>query len=88
MLYREIIAVRSQIHTKPIHTLCGQNADLRNVTTSGYYNYQCADVPILTFPSRNVQTQLCSRFHNDPPNSRSLLTLSVCIPHIANRINK
>jgi hypothetical protein len=25
MLYREIIAVRFQIHTKHINTLCGQN---------------------------------------------------------------
>jgi len=28
MLYREIIAVCSQIHTKHINTLCGQNAEL------------------------------------------------------------
>ena len=27
MLYREIIAVCSQIHTKHIHTLCGQNVE-------------------------------------------------------------
>ena len=31
MLYREIIAVCSQIHTKHINTLCGQNVDLLNV---------------------------------------------------------
>ena len=31
MLYREIIAVCSQIHTKHINTLCGQNVELRNV---------------------------------------------------------
>jgi len=30
MLYREIIAVCSQIHTK-INDLCGQNAELLNV---------------------------------------------------------
>ena len=28
MLYREIIAVCSQIHTKYINTLCGQNVEL------------------------------------------------------------
>jgi len=28
MLYREIIAVRSQINTKHINTLCGQNVEL------------------------------------------------------------
>jgi len=31
MLYREIIAVCSQSHTKPINTLCGQNVELLNV---------------------------------------------------------
>jgi hypothetical protein len=28
MLYREIIAVCSQIHTKHLNTLCGQNVKL------------------------------------------------------------
>ena len=28
MLYRELIAVSSQIHTKHINTLCGQNVEL------------------------------------------------------------
>ena len=31
MLYREIIAVCSQIHAKHINTLCGRNAELLNV---------------------------------------------------------
>ena len=31
MLYREIIAVCSQIHTKHINTLRGQNVELLNV---------------------------------------------------------
>ena len=31
MLYKEIIAVCSQIHTKHINTLCGQNVELLNV---------------------------------------------------------
>jgi len=31
MLYREIIAVCSQIHTKHINTACGQNVELLNV---------------------------------------------------------
>jgi hypothetical protein len=31
MLYREIIAVRSQIHIKHTNTLCGQNVELLNV---------------------------------------------------------
>jgi hypothetical protein len=31
MLYREIIAVCSEIHTKHINTLCGQNVELFSV---------------------------------------------------------
>jgi hypothetical protein len=31
MLYREIIAVCSEIHTKHINTLCGQNEEFENV---------------------------------------------------------
>ena len=31
MLYREIIAVCSQIHTKHINTVCEQNVELVNV---------------------------------------------------------
>ena len=31
MLYREIIAVCSQIHTKHINTMCGENVELLNV---------------------------------------------------------
>jgi hypothetical protein len=31
MLYREVIAVCSQIHTKHINALCGQNVEFLNV---------------------------------------------------------
>jgi len=31
MLYREIIAICSEIHTKHINTLCGQNIELLNI---------------------------------------------------------
>ena len=37
MLYREIIAVCSQIHTKHINTLCGQNVELLNFKPGGTY---------------------------------------------------
>ena len=36
MLYREMIAVCSQIHTKPINTLCGQNVGFLNVKLAVY----------------------------------------------------
>ena len=38
MLYKEIIAVCSQIHTKHINTLCGQNVELLNVKPGGTYS--------------------------------------------------
>jgi len=31
MLYREINAICSEIHTKHIYTLCGQNVELLNI---------------------------------------------------------
>ena len=43
MLYREIIAVCSQIHTKHINALCGQNVEFVNIklavhiVTTGLY---------------------------------------------------
>jgi len=36
MLYREIIAVCSHIHTKQVHTLCGQNVELLYVKLVEY----------------------------------------------------
>ena len=47
MLYREIIAVCSEIHTEHINTLCGQNVELLNVKpvvcklTIGYVEIKC-----------------------------------------------
>ena len=38
MLYREIIAVCSQIHTKHTNTLCGQNVELLNVKPGDTYS--------------------------------------------------
>jgi len=36
MLYREIIAVCSEIHTKHINTLCDQNVELLNIKLEVY----------------------------------------------------
>jgi hypothetical protein len=38
MLYREIIAVCFQIHTKHKNALCGQNVELMSVKSSGTYS--------------------------------------------------
>jgi len=42
MLYREIIAVCSQIHPKHINTQCGKNVELLNVKPSGTYSDHCS----------------------------------------------
>jgi hypothetical protein len=42
MLYSEIIAVCSQIHTKHINTLCGQNVEFLSVKRGGTYSNQWA----------------------------------------------
>jgi hypothetical protein len=53
MLYREIIDVCSQIHTKHIDTLCGQNVELLSVklmvyiVTTGLYDTVCVQPVIL-----------------------------------------
>jgi len=49
MLYREIIAVCSQIHTKHINTVCGQNVELLHVKLA---------VRIVTTVLRRVKSQL------------------------------
>jgi len=38
MLYREIIAVCSQIDTKHVNTLCEQNVEFVNVKPGGTYS--------------------------------------------------
>ena len=45
MLYREIMAACSQIHTKHINTLCGQNVELMDVrpgcTCGDHWTLKC-----------------------------------------------
>jgi len=44
VLYREIKAVCSELHTKHINTLCGQNVELLNVKPGGTYSdHWCLD---------------------------------------------
>ena len=38
MVYKEIIAVCSEIHTKHINTLCGQNVQIVNVKAGGIFS--------------------------------------------------
>jgi len=38
MLYKEIMAVCSEVHTKHINTLCGRNVEFVNVKLDGKYS--------------------------------------------------
>jgi hypothetical protein len=55
MLYREIIAVCSEIHTKHMNALCGQNVELLNVKSRGALRND--DIP--TSSNRNCSLVHC-----------------------------
>jgi hypothetical protein len=42
MLFKEIITVYSENHTKHINTLCGQNAKLQTAKAGGTYTHYWA----------------------------------------------
>ena len=65
MLYREIIAVCSQIHTKHINTLCGQNIEFFNAKSGaadGNYSLRTVTTVYrgLKTETVNVDTPRCS----------------------------
>jgi hypothetical protein len=60
MLTREIITVYFEHHTTPISVLCGQNAELLNVTAGGTYSYNCTFEWII-----NDTHQLVSSWHSN-----------------------
>jgi hypothetical protein len=82
MLYREIITVCSQIHTKHINTLCGQNGELLNVklvvyiVTTGLYTVNARStykilLPVnLWFPLPNLPLQSATACRPSSPLSR------------------
>ena len=57
MLYREIIAVRSQIRTKHINTLCGQNVELYRMSQKERSIFWEAIVSVIL--SKNVYMNMC-----------------------------
>jgi hypothetical protein len=58
VLYREIIAVRSQIHTKHINTLCGQNVEFFNFTVG------CNSIIIMILYILDLKLKLITFFIN------------------------
>ena len=67
MLYREIIAVCSEIHTKHINTLCGQNVELLNVKLA---------VHIVTTESCKITQHAMKMFAELEVNCHLFLTLA------------
>jgi len=83
MLSREIIAVCSQIHTKHINTVCGQNAELlsvkyRSKLNGSCYSYtQCTITTVwnnkLNFNILHFShTYLCAPYSTDHKHQHSL----------------
>ena len=81
MLYREIIAVCSQIHTKHINTLCGQNVVLLTVklavhiAKTGICSVNCAIESLILFDATFMccDELICSKV-TSPPNISSSYT--------------
>jgi len=68
MLYSEIIAVYSQIHTKHINTLCGQNVECRT--------YRAVNTLRLSYKNQPVNVvheiiAVCSQIHRKHTNTLS-----------------
>jgi hypothetical protein len=62
MLYREIIAVCSEIHTRHINTLCGQNVEFLNFEAGVIYSKSCTiirDKFIFQCISNNIFVIIC-----------------------------
>ena len=78
MLYREIIAICSQIHIKRINKLCGQNVELLNVQPGGTYIYRCASGQTFTQPAVLKQTSAPSQY-------RHCATLPLSNLHVSTR---
>jgi hypothetical protein len=65
MLYREIIAVCSEIHTKHVNTLCGQNVELNNKNENFMIQKKCTyHVQIISISVSDLGTlpYNCSRW--------------------------
>ena len=77
MLYREIIAVCSQIHTKHINTLCGQNVEFVSVKPGGTYSDHWALTVILSIPIQNnrrvFDNMVCRRMRTEEKPSNHIL---------------
>ena len=86
MLYSEIIAVCSQIHTKHINTLCGQNVELLNVKPGGIVSVGSCHYGMARLqaadggqaPSDSGQLRIYFKSSHKEPTSVSLPAWDLC----------
>ena len=83
MLYGEIIAFHSEIHTKHVNTLCGQNVELLNVklavriVTTGLYSPVTICTASLTFNNSTFCPQCIYVFLCGSENKQRLFPYTV-----------
>ena len=85
MLYSEIIAVCSQIHTKRINTLCGQNIFFLNVEPVGAVVVMLYVVNSALLSQDNIPTNFISHLHTYsfrplPPSPHTMVYMLIS-PH-------
>jgi hypothetical protein len=80
MLYSEIIAVCSEIHTKHINTLCGNKVEILNVKTGGIYSKHQTLEHRYQNNWMSVVLQLCYMF-SDALNVSSATDKDMCVQH-------
>ena len=78
MLYREIIAVCSEIHTKHINTLCEQNVELLNVKLANSENGRSS----CSQPIRH-KTHILPTHKSSYPNIRCSAKYSLICFHVS-----
>ena len=74
MLYRKIIAVCSEIHTKHINTLCGQNVELLNVKLAVHIPQDLESLTIFLFEILNWKCNYTRAAQQSVSQIRTILT--------------
>jgi hypothetical protein len=78
MLYREIVDVCSQIHTKHINALCGQNVEFLDIKVGGIYSGH--------WVLENQLTNVCLAFMGLPDNVVTYFSISPYSVRCANHV--
>jgi hypothetical protein len=77
MLYSEIIAICSQIHTKHINTLCGQNVEFVNVELGGTYSDQWAFKQLEVWLHLGLMQSICINIYANTAADGRVITLDL-----------